>query len=99
MDRIILAFCLLLAGCGESETEKLKRENQELHEQVDALQTQLATIREKADALETSSSDLQEQMARFQSEDWKDVVPAATQASDDVDSAKDDLKQAADERN
>jgi hypothetical protein len=73
MKRMVLVGCLQEADCGELETERLESENHELHEQVSALQAQLANVREKA--LESSSSDLQQQMARFQSEDWKEVAP------------------------
>jgi len=98
MKRMILTAVLLLAGCGESETDSLKAENQQLRSQVDQLQTQLADVREKADELETKSSDLQDEVARFGSEDWKDVVPAVISASEEVDTAKDDVSEAAAEQ-
>lgn len=92
----LFAFCLLI-GCGQSRTKGLEAENEELRSQVEQLQTQVAGIREKAETLESSSSALKDQMSRFQSEDWRDVLPDAEAASTEVETDQDDLKQAVDE--
>jgi len=92
-----LILTAMLAGCGPSKIEQLKAENRELHDKVDQLETKLSDVQEKATALETASDNLKEQLGRFQSEDWRDVVPDAQDPGEEVDKAKDDLKQAVDE--
>lgn len=82
--RIAILCCLLLANCGQSETDRLREENQELHEQVQQLQNQLAEVKVKAGDLKTASDALQEQLQRFGSENWKDVMPEAQDAGEEV---------------
>jgi predicted nuclease with TOPRIM domain len=96
MRRAALLFLLCLSACGKSETEQLKEENEELHAQVDQLQSKLAEIKEKSDNLETASDHLQQQLGRFEAENWRDVMPDAKAAGNDVDEAKDDLKDSVD---
>jgi len=93
----VVSTLLVLSACGQTESERLKEENQNLRDQVDQLQSQLSSIKEKADDLETASSTLQDQLARFQSEDWKDVVPEAQEAGEQVESAQQELSDAVDE--
>lgn len=93
----MVAAALALTGCGPSELDRTKTENEELRAQVERLQGELSDIKEKADALETSSGELRSQMERFESENWRDVVPDAQAASDQVESDKDDLKSAVDD--
>ena len=93
-----LVLCAVaLTGCGPSKMERLETENRELHDQVDQLQSQLSDIQEKASNLETASDELKVQLARFENEDWRDVVGDAQAAGEDVDTAKDELKQVVDE--
>jgi cell division septum initiation protein DivIVA len=92
-----LAFCLAVSGCGQSRVETLETENADLRDQVDQLQTQLSNIKDKASSLKSASDDLQSQMARFQSENWRDVVPDAQQSSDSLESAQTELQDATDE--
>lgn len=98
--KVLLAITLstaLLTGCGPSKAERLEAENHQLREQVDQLQTQLSDVREKAGNLETASEGLKEQLARFETENWRDVVGDAQAAGEEVDTAKDELKEAVDE--
>jgi TolA-binding protein len=92
-----LLLCFALAACGPSKSEQLQSENEELRVQVEQLQSQLSEIKEKAESLETSSNDLRDQMARFQSENWREVVPEAEAASSQVESDQDDLKSSIDD--
>ena len=92
------ALCAVaLVSCGPSKMERLEAENRELHDQVDQLQSQLSDIQEKANNLETASDELKAQLARFENENWRDVVGDAQAAGEDVDTAKDELKEAVDE--
>jgi len=96
-DHPALTKQLLLSGCGKSEVEQLREENQELHEQVDHLQSQLVDIKEKSENLEAASNSLQEQLGRFQNENWRDVVDDAQGAGAEVEQAQQDLSDATDE--
>lgn len=95
MRVVILSALLLLTACGDSESDK--SEIDQLREENTDLQTQLANVREKADALETASDNLQEQLERFKTEDWREVMPNAVEAGEDVEQAQKDLKEATDE--
>lgn len=93
----VIAAALALTGCGQSELDRAKAENEELRAQVERLQGEISEIKGKADALETSSGELRGQMDRFQSENWRDVVPDAQAASDQVQSDQDSLKSSVDD--
>ena len=97
MGITIIVAALILTGCGQPELERTKAENVELRAQVERLQGEISDIKEKADALETSSGELRSQMDRFQSENWRDVVPDAQAASDQVESDQDSLKSSVDD--
>lgn len=86
-----------MTGFGQSELDKTKAENEELRAQVESLQGEISDIKEKAEALQTSSVELRSQMDRFQSENWRDVVPDAQAASDQVESDQDALKSSVDD--
>jgi len=90
-------LCILLAGCGSSRVQQLEAENQDLKDQVERLQSQLNDIKDKANELETASSGLQQQLGRFENENWRDVVPDAQEAGSDVESAQQELSDATDE--
>lgn len=93
-----LALCALaLTSCGPSKMKRLEAENRELRDQLDQLQSQLSDVQEKATNLETASDELKVQLARFENEDWRDVVGDAQAAGEDVDTAKDELKEAVNE--
>jgi len=92
MGITIIVAALVLTGCGQSELDRTKAENEELRAQVASLQGEISDIKEKADALETSSGELRSQMDRFQSENWREVVPNAQAASDQVESDRASLK-------
>jgi outer membrane murein-binding lipoprotein Lpp len=93
----VITAALVLTGCGQPELDRTKAENEELRAQVESLQGEISDIKEKADALETSSGELRSQMNRFQSENWRDVVPDAQAASDQVESDQDSLKSSVDD--
>jgi len=97
MRALWLGLALLLTGCGPSRVEQLEAENQNLKDQVEQLQSKLNDIQEKADNLETASSGLQEQLGRFDGENWRDVVPDAQAAGTEVESAQQELSDAAGE--
>jgi TolA-binding protein len=97
MRLFAIGTLLVLSACGQSESERLKEENQNLRDQVDQLQSQLSSIKEKADDLETASSTLQDQLARFQNEDWKEVMPDAQEADEQVESAQQELSDTVDD--
>lgn len=92
-----IVAALVLTGCGKSDLDRTKAENEELRTQVESLQGEISDIKEKADALETSSRELRSQMDRFQRENWRDVVPDAQAASDQVESDQDSLKSSVDD--
>lgn len=64
---------------------------------LEVAQGQIQELKAKTATLTTASDSLKEQMERFQTESWRDVMSDAQSAADDVDSAKEDLKSAADE--
>ena len=92
MKTVMLSALLLLTACGNSESDK--SEIDQLRQENADLQAQLATIREKADALETASDNLQEQLERFKTEDWRDVMPNAVEAGEGGGEAQKDFKEA-----
>ena len=84
---VLIALASILSSCGPSENEKLKAENEELRSQVSQLQekvsdTESAAEKVKTDAeeLKVASDDLQTELTRFESENWRDVVPDAKAA-------------------
>lgn len=96
-----LVTALLLGGCGEPRTEQLEAENQELRSHVADLESQLSAARSAAEevttktkALRDSSDELQSQLARFQNEDWRDVVPSASSAGEELETAQTELESA-----
>ena len=97
MRALWLGLALLLTGCGPSRVEQLEAENQDLKDQVEQLQSQLSNIKDKASELETASSGLQQQLGRFEDENWRDVVPDAQEAGSDVESAQQELSDATDQ--
>lgn len=108
---LVLIILTCLCACGPSETEKLKAENEDLRSQVSQLQSKVddvtkaaEKVKSDAQALKSASDELQAQLARFNSENWRDVVPAAKSAGDDVeekssalDSSLSDLDDATDD--
>ena len=61
--------------------------------QVGELEAKLADVKEKADELETASNNLQQQLGRFQNENWQDVMPNAQESGEEVESAQRDLSE------
>lgn len=100
---LVAVGCALLSACGTSGPSK-----DELEGQVDELTTQLATAQEtieerdaqledartKVGTLADASTALQGQVARFDQEDWRDVVPEARSAAGDVEDATGDAESA-----
>ena len=69
---------------------------EDLQSKLQTAQSQITDLKSKATALEEASDNLQQQMTRFDSENWRDVVGDARGAAEEVDSAKDELKESAD---
>ena len=69
----------------------------DLQSQLNQAHAQISEMKDRAQALQEASDQLQSQMDRFQSENWRDVVPDAQSASDDVASAQGALKSSADD--
>lgn len=90
MKRLALAALLLLSSCGPTEVEQLRQENREL-------KAQLEDTRAQAEKLKEASDDLQAQLARFESENWQDVMPEAKAAGDNVESAQQELSETVDQ--
>jgi Tfp pilus assembly protein PilO len=93
----ILLIGVIVTGFGFARSRKLEGEKQELTQQVDQLQSQLSDVQAKSAALQASSDELKSQMQRFSSENWRDVMPDAQTASDQVESDQEDLSEAADQ--
>ena len=89
-----LIVALALGIFAWNKIDNLEKQRETLKTRVETLQSNLDDVKEKASALETSSDALKTQMERFSSEDWADVLPDAREASDQVASDQDDLKQA-----
>ena len=73
-------------------------------ERIAELEAQLEEAREQAEELqarqgdlEAASSDLQHNVARLESENWRDVVPDIEQSTYEVDSAQQDAASSAQE--
>lgn len=106
MGNRILALCialsaaLVLGGCGKSKADELQGEVDDLQAQIDQLQGQLQRVndatddvKEKAEAVTSASGELSGDVSRFGSEDWQQVVPDVTSATDQIDSAQAALSQ------
>ena len=100
--RARLAMVLALAalsGCNKGPSrEQLLQRVAELEAENSDLQRQLDDVRGKVDDVESASSDLDTAVSRFDSEDWKVVVPDVQEAQKKVESAKDDAVAAAAEQ-
>lgn len=95
---VCLAAVLTLAACGKSSRElELEADNQRLGARVTQLETRISDIQDKASDLEAASDEMVGQVARFESEDWQDVVPSVQSASSDVEDAQMALSSAVDE--
>ena len=70
---------------------------EDLQTKLDAAHSQIDDLKTKSAALEEASNNLKQQMDRFETENWRDVLPDAKAAADDVDSAQSDLKTSADD--
>lgn len=86
-----LALMFSLSACGPTENEKLKVENEDLRSQVTQLEAKVTKVetaaeevKSNAEELKTASDDLQSELSRFNSDNWRDVVPDATSAGDEV---------------
>ena len=85
-----ITVLLGVAVFGWIKIHNLEKENGRLKQRI-------AEVQSKADALQASSDELQEQVKRFENEDWRDVVPDARKASEQVQTDADNLKSATDE--
>jgi cell division protein FtsB len=90
---LIIALALLAAttGCGEASPTR-----EELVEQTIRLDGQLAEVRSKLEELDVATDQLTAEVARFDSEDWKDVTPAVKKAAEAIEEARDEARTAAD---
>ncbi len=95
---VCLAVALTLAACGKSSREiELETENERLSGRVSQLETRLSDIKDKAGDLEAASDEMVGEVARFEAEDWQDVVPSVQSASSDVEDAQMALSSAVDD--
>lgn len=79
----------------EHDRDALKKQNTDLHEQVDQLQYTLSNVRGRASELSDAQDRLKLQMNRFSYENWRDVVPDAQSAMQQAETAQTDLNDAA----
>ena len=77
---IIAAAFLLLSGCGMSEEESLREENERLQSRVDELERQLGQAKDAGNNLENN-------VARLQDENWRDVVPDVESDAEELSNA------------
>jgi len=95
---ICIASLLTLSAGGKSSREiELESDNERLSSRVSQIESQLSDVRDKAGDVETASDEMVEQVSRFESEDWKDVVPSVQSASSDVEDAQMALSSAVEE--
>lgn len=92
---VLMGGSLVLTACQANRVKELEAENAELTSQVSALQARVEEaqsaaedVKAKAEEVASASEDLQSQTGRLDSENWRDVVPDLTSASDDVDTAQ-----------
>ena len=62
---------------------------------LEVARSQIEDLQSKSTAVTEASDNLKQQMERFDTEDWKDVMTEAKDAADEVDTAKDDLESSA----
>lgn len=94
--RIALIFVLATAAasCGSSKVEELEAQNEDLQEQVGSLKAKLEEVDGHVIELESAQSDLNDAVGRFESEDWRDVVPDVQSAAEEVESATAEVRSA-----
>jgi chromosome segregation ATPase len=105
--RAAMGFSLfLLAACGAMESDTIDDSSKddriaELEAHVSDLEDQLQAAKDAASDLKTANDDLgsaaaeaRDTAARFQHENWRDVVPDAEAAADRVVSAQSDVESA-----
>lgn len=90
----IVPMLLLLIGCGGSHEAELEAENEELRTRVSELEGQLDNAREEVENLQSSAASLSDEVSRFDSENWSDVVPDVQASADDVQGATDSAEAA-----
>lgn len=70
-----------------------RRQADTLQERLDAMQVHVSDMEDKASAVDAANDDLKNQMDRFDSEDWRDVMPEAKDAANNMSDASDGLQQ------
>ena len=89
---VAAAAVIFTGSCANNPQEAEARED--LEARVDALEHQLEEARDKAQEVEDAAShlqsvvsDLQSDVARFDGENWREVVPSISGDVDDIESA------------
>lgn len=79
---------LALAGCGEPEVTQDEYDEMvsEKDLRIEELEAQVQTLQEHVANLESKTQEVNAQFERFQSENWRDVVPDAESSLDDLNS-------------
>ncbi len=83
--------------CSPNRTIRKLDRADDLQEKLDAAHSQIDDLKAKAANLQDASDNLKQQMDRFETENWRDVVGDAQSAASDVDDAQGDLKESADD--
>lgn len=63
----------------------------EVQAKLETAQSQMEDIKAKSAALVSATDSLKQQVDRFETENWRDVVPDAKDSAEEADSAKDEL--------
>jgi len=79
---------LALAGCGEPQITQDEYDEMvsEKDLRIEELEEQVQTLQEHVANLESKTQEVNAQFERFQSENWRDVVPDAESSLEDLNS-------------
>ena len=83
---------LLLASCcpeDNAATEAADDREYQLRKRVEELESEMATMSDLLMAAQSASTDIQIEIARFEYDDWKEVVPAVKEAAEESSAALD----------
>lgn len=76
---ISFVFALFLVGCGEATVSQEEYDSMvsEKDSRIEELESEVLSLQVHIESLESKTRDVNAQFERFESENWRDVVPDA----------------------
>lgn len=93
----IVLTAAFLCGCGNERIEELEYELEEAQKKLENIESEFEDIQLKMRYLDSAIDELKNEIDDFSYENWRDNVPEAESAAEDVESAFHDLKREVDD--